>query len=173
MALPYQKLLRRTQMIFILPFPSSGTVNPVTIQKIMCDISNAGVNILSIGSHNYLNIDLTAIVPGLDRSTVQDQQSLNVIKQILAANKIDYISHEVIQILDVPNKPGELCKIFSVLGGLYKAAYMGEQDSLILDVSDTNQAMQILTNFYGLQGNSSGTNSMLPLTAAQVFGNTK
>ncbi|WP_088014699.1 hypothetical protein [Gottfriedia acidiceleris] len=130
----------RTQFTFI--------VNDDTLSCILRDIANDSVNIVGIlQTKSGENNNFVRLVPGTTES--ENKRDLKVVRKVLAIFNVKYKEETIIAILNIPpGIPGVFSKFYASLWckvGV-KSFYIGEKDSIFLNVSNIKKATEILKN---------------------------
>lgn len=139
------------QFRFILKTQFTFCVSDEQLSCILNKIANQGINIngyeQSVCQTKCNQINMIRLVPG----TTDVQGNNDVITVISILRKLDVMFRQkkVIQILDLPpGVPGQINAIFGVLWCKVNvfSIYLGEDNTLYLDVSNNEKAIRILSS---------------------------
>ncbi|WHX40298.1 hypothetical protein QNH36_22070 [Mesobacillus sp. AQ2] len=121
------------------------TADDKTLNKILKDISDRGVSFTAATITKLQNTNLVRIVVGPPQSN--DPEENEVVRDVLCSEGVRFKEEKVIQIL------GLVTGTTGVLSGIYdalfhkvkvKAIYYGENNAIIVNVSDVKIALRLL-----------------------------
>jgi hypothetical protein len=125
-------------------------VNDNLLSCILSNIADCGINLngyeqTSFQKHD-IKFNLIRLVPGTTEA--QSKKDVLTVKEILRDSGVRFQQKTVIQLLELPSAvPGQVSMIFAALWCRVKvfAIYIGEDNTLFLDVSNNKRAVCILS----------------------------
>jgi hypothetical protein len=121
------------------------TANDETLNRVLEEISDEGVSFTAFTITRMSDTNLVRIVVGPPRSN--DPASNRVVREILRSEGVRFQEEEVIQLLGLrTGTTGVLSRIYRALFRevKVKAIYLGEENAIIISVSDVQTALRLL-----------------------------
>ncbi|MDR6120586.1 hypothetical protein QFZ87_000183 [Bacillus sp. SLBN-46] len=121
------------------------TANNDILNEVLAEISNEGVSFTAFTITRMRDTNLVRIVVGPPRSN--DAESNRVVREVLRSAGVRYQEEEVIQLQGLKTgTTGVLSRIYNSLFHVVKvkAIYLGEENAIIINVSDVQTALRLL-----------------------------
>ncbi len=121
------------------------TANDYTLDHIIEDVSERGVSFTAFTITKLQNTNLVRTVVGPAGSN--DPASNRVVREVLRSAGVRFLEERVIQLLGLAaGARGVLTRIYRALfrDVKVKAIYQGEENAIIINVSDVNKALRLL-----------------------------
>ena len=121
------------------------TANDETLNRIIRNISNSGVSFTAFTITKLQNTNLVRAVVGPPGTN--DPNANRVVREALRSSGVRFREEEVIQLLGLTTGVvGVLSRIYAALfrNVKVKAIYQGEENAIIINVSDVRTALRLL-----------------------------
>ncbi|MGP4080745.1 hypothetical protein ACTWQL_12560 [Pseudalkalibacillus sp. R45] len=138
--------MNQTGFVYIVKTQFTFLADDCLLSQILNEIASEGININGQAQFAENHCNLVKLVVGITQE--QSSWDIRIVKSILRSLGVNFETDEVIQVLSII--PGVAGQYNAIYGALWckvtvKAIYLGEDNTLYVDVSDVDKAIRILS----------------------------